>query len=477
MSKNYLAMMRDGEKLSLREQVAMIVKLSIPAILAQISSIVMQYIDASMVGKLGANDSASIGLVASSTWLLGGLCMAAGTGFTVSIAKRCGAKDEKGARNLVKIGLLFVIIFSTILMIISALISGYLPAWLGGNENIRNGASLYFYIFALSLPFVQLNSTAAGMVQCSGNMKVPGILEIIMCFLDVIFNALFIFPSHTYNIYGIKIHMIGAGLGITGAAIGTALAEGLTALTLLYFLLFKSKTLKPRKNEKMNDIIEEIKNSVKISLPVALEQFITCSSYIAFTKIVSPLGTIALAAHSFSITAESLCYMPGYGIGAAATTIIGQSIGARRYDMTKKLGWLTTMSGVLVMTASGVVMYIIAPYMIGVLTPDPEIQALGTMVLRIEAFAEPLYAASIVATGVFRGAGDTIVPSVINLISMWFVRIPMAAVLAGKYGLKGVWIAMCFELCIRGTLFIILLGTRFKKRAEEGTYIDRKKEM
>lgn len=468
--KPMLERMRNGEALTLSQQIKMIIQLSIPAILAQISSIVMQYIDASMVGRLGADDSAAIGLVSSSTWMFGGLCMAAATGFTVQIAKRTGANDTKGARNLVRLGLVCVTIFSMIMLVLGLSITWVLPYWLGGGEEICSKSSMYFLVYVLSLPVMQLNYTAAGMLQCSGNMKVPGILEIIMCVLDVLFNALLIFPSSVIGIFGVEVPFFGAGLGVMGAALGTALSELVITALLMYFLLIRSEHLHLRKNEKTVFSKTELLSAIKIAIPVGVEQIITCGAYIAFTRIVSPLGTIAIAANSFSITAESLCYMPGYGIGSAATTIIGQSIGAKRYDITKRLGWLTTFSGVAVMTLSGLLMYIIAPYMIALLSPDTQIQTLGAEILRIEAFAEPMYAASIVATGVFRGAGDTVVPSALALISMWGVRIPLAFVLSLSFGLQGVWFAMCIELCVRGLLFITLLATRFRKRAEKGLY-------
>ena len=187
----------------------------------------------------------------------------------------------------------------------------------------------------------------------------------------------------------------------------------------------------------------------------------------AFTRIVSPFGTASIAANSFAITAESLCYMPGFGIGVAATTVVGQCIGARRRDLGKRLGWIAVVLGMVIMCISGILMYIFAPQMIGILTPDEEIRELGIRILRIEAFAEPLYGASIVAAGVFRGAGETLLSSVLNLMSVWAVRIPMAAFLGARYGLKGAWIAMCTELCVRGTLFLIRLilwGSKEKKK-------------
>ena len=437
-----LGRMTDGESLSTREQVAMVARLSVPAILAQISVIVMQYIDAAMVGRLGSADSASIGLVSSTTWLMNGLCMAAGMGFTVRIAHAVGAS-----------------------------ISAFLPRWLGGEEVIRPGATAYFLVFALSLPFVQLNSTVAGMLQCSGNMKLPGLMEVVMCVLDVILNFLLIFPTRAVSLFGAEFTVWGAGLGVTGAALGTALSEVIVSGFLLWYLLCRSEKLRLRKGEPMTFTRGDLRATLKIAAPAAMEQFITCSAYIAFTRIVSPLGTIAIAAHSFSITAESLCYMPGYGIGSAATTVVGQSLGARRYDLTKRLARLSVWMGVIFMSLGGVLLYIFAPSIIGLLSPDPAVQELGAAVLRIEAFAEPMYAASIVATGAFRGAGDTVVPSVLNFVSMWIVRIPLACALSLSFGLSGVWTAMCIELCVRGILFIILLMTRFRRRADRGLYV------
>lgn len=458
-----LEKLRCGEELSLREQVMLTIHLSIPAIFAQISSIVMQYIDASMVGHLGADGSASIGVVASSTWLMGGLCAAASTGFTVQVAQRIGARDEKGARSIVRQGLAAVLFFSCVLMFAGILISGGLPVWLGADASICKNASGYFFVYACFLPILQLNSAAGGMLQCSGNMRLPSMLHIMMCFLDVIFNAILIFPAREIVISSgadIRIQLFGAGLGVTGAALGTALAELVTVCLMLYFLLVRSPMLHLRKNERLQWKADDLKQAVKIALPVGFEQVVMCGAQIMSTRIVAPLGTIAIAANSLSVTAESLCYMPGYGIGTAATTLIGQSIGAGRKDLTRRLGWLTTGLGMLVMTGSGLLLFFGAPFMIGLLTPDAAIRALGTQILRIEAFAEPMYAASIVASGVFRGAGDTLVPSFMSLFCMWAVRIPLSAFLAVSYGLQGVWVAMCVELCVRGVLFLIRLKGR-----------------
>lgn len=463
MKHDLLNDLREGRALSFGEQIRLIAQLSIPAIMAQLSHIVMQYIDASMVGRLGAEASASIGLMSSSTWLFNGLCTAAVTGFTVQVAQRIGAGEEKTARRIMHQAYVFAIGFAALLALAGAAISGALPVWLGGSETIRGGATSYFLIYALSLPFVQLNNVSGGMLQSSGNMRVPSVLHIMMCGFDVIFNMLLIFEETT--ILGLRIP--GAGLGVTGAALGTALAQVVTALIMSFFLLVRSPMLHLRRGEPLGFERAHLGRALKIGWPIALERVIMSGAQIVVTRIASPLGTIAIAANSFGVTAESLCYMPGYGIAAAATTLIGQSIGAKRKDLTRRLGVLTTALGMTVMTISGALMYVFAPVMIGIMSPDPEVVALGTSALRVEAFAEPLFAASIVVAGVFSGAGDTLISSVFNFVSRWLVRVPIAAFLAPRMGLVGVWVAMACDLSTCGILFLIRLkGDKWLKAAE-----------
>ncbi len=462
IKKDLLIGLRQGERLSSREQIMLILRLSFPAIMAQLSSIIMQYIDAAMVGQLGAEASASIGLVASSTWLFGGLCSAAVIGFTVQTAQAIGAGDHRRARDIMKTCYIFTTLFSLVLAVIGSLISPVLPRLLGGQPSVCKGATGYFLVYALSLPFVSLNHVSSGMLQASGNMKLPGILHVIMCALDVIFNRLLIYPSHKLG----NICIPGADLGLVGASLGTALSQLVVAGILTYCLLARSPMLHLRKKEPLVLSGKNLKRSIQISLPVAMEQCVSCGAHILFTGIVAPLGNIAIAANSFAITAESLCYMPGYGIGSAATTLIGQSVGAGRRDLTRRLGWLTTLLGTVIMGISGILLFVAAPWMMGLLSPDPQVVALGVKVLRIEAVAEAFYGASIVALGVFRGAGDTLIPSLMNLLSMWAVRLPLAAILAPGYHLPGVWFAMCLELCFRGIIFLIRLsGKRWHKKA------------
>ena len=451
-----LKRIRDGHTLTRGETLKLIIQLSIPSILAQISFTLMFFIDASMVGELGTNASASIGLVESSTWLFSSLTTAAAMGFSVQVAHFIGANDFKQARQVFRQGITSTLIFAIIFMSVCLLIADPLPYWLGGGSDIKHDSTWYFAIYSMAIPFMQMNILSSSMLKCSGNMKVPSIVSVFMCLSDVIFNSFLIFPTREIQFLGINLTMPGAGLGVPGAAIGSMLAIALSSIFLLTYTTKHSKMLSlSHEKGSFRPTRRIVINATKISTPMAGQCILMSGAQIASTMIVAPLGNIAIASNTFAITAESLCYMPGYGIGEAATTLIGQSLGAGHKKMTMSFARQLVLFGMAVMAIMGVFMYIAAPQMIGIMTPVEEIRELASYVLRIEAFAEPMFAASIVGYYVCLGAGDTLVPAFMNLGSMWLVRITLAASLAPSYGLKGVWVAMATELMIRGSIFIV----------------------
>ena len=436
-----LAYIREGRELTQSEKFRLIVSLSIPSILAQLSATVMFFIDAAMVGHLGAKASAAIGIVETTGWLLGGLASAANMGFSVQVAHAIGANDFKRARQVLRQSLVCGIIWALSITTIAISISSPLPYWLGGSAEIAHDATLYFAIFSAFGIFFQMEGLAGSMLKCSGNMKIPSALNILMCLMDVVFNYIFIYILE---------------MGVAGAAIGTGLAMVITALLMLYFLLYRSDILKlkgrPGSFRPKSDVVS---NAFRIGGPMGLQHILMGSAQVVSTVIVAPLGTVAIAAHSLAITVESLCYMPGFGIAEAATTLVGQSFGARKRQLTQSFANMSTGSGVIVMTLMGILMYVFAPELMALMTPVDEIIGIGAQCLRIEAFAEPMFAAAIVCNGVFIGAGDTLRPAIMSLLSMWGVRLTLAALLATTYGLPGVWVAMAIELTFRGFIFLV----------------------
>ena len=441
--KDLLAYIREGREMTQGEKLRLIVSLSIPSILAQISATVMFFIDASMVGHLGAKASAAIGIVETTGWLLGGLASAANMGFSVQVAHAIGANDFERARRVLRQSLVCCLLWAISMSLIAVAVSGPLPYWMGGSEEIAHDASLYFALIGVFGIFFQMEGLAGSMLKCSGNMKIPSILNILMCVMDVCFNYVFIYILD---------------MGVMGAAMGTGVAELITAGLMLYFLLVRSDMLhlkgRPGSFRPKSDVVG---NAFKIGAPMGLQHMLMGGAQIVSTLIVAPLGTVAIAAHSLGITVESLCYMPGYGIAEAATTLVGQGIGAGQKLLTRSFARMSVGLGIAVMTLMGILMWVFALELMGIMSPVEEVIALGTEVLRIEAWAEPMFAAAIVANGVFIGAGDTMIPAIMSLCSMWFVRLTLAASLAPKFGLKGVWTAMAIELTLRGSIFLTRL--------------------
>ena len=422
---------------TLAPQLRLVWQLSLPAILTQITTIAMQYIDSAMVGALGADASAAIGLVASSTWLFGGVTTAVSAGFSVQVAHRIGAGEDTEARTVVRHGLAAALTLAALLALLGLGICRQLPYWLGGGAEICADASAYFLTFSLMLPFSQLNSLTAGFLQCAGDMVTPSVLNAVMCGLDVVCNALLI--PH---------------FGVLGAGMGTALACALVSLAMGWCCCVRNAQLRLRRGETHAFRPEILKKAFRIGAPVAVQEIAMNGAMVASTMILAPLGAAAIAANSFAVTAESLCYMPGYGVGSAATTLVGRSVGAGDAAQARRYGNICTALGGALMGCTGLLMMIFCPFVFRLLTPVAEVRTLAAQVLRIGLLAEPLFGVSIAAAGALRGAGDTLVPSLLNLGSIWIVRLGLSLLLVGKLGLRGMWIAMAIELCVRGTLML-----------------------
>lgn len=443
-------LLRNGGTMTRGDKVRLVTLLSVPAMLGQLSSIIMQYIDAMMVGHLGASASASIGLVSTTTWLFGGLTASFGAGFSVQVAQRIGAKENDRARDILRQALILCFGFAAVISILCVSIHNALPVWLGGKPEVIAQASSYFLVWGLMMPVMQMLHLSNSMLRCSGTVLMPMIMGVAMCVLDIIFNCIFI-PLW----------------GVTGAALATAMAGTICAIVSLSYLLGWSKELRLRGHRGHWRIeMETLRKGLKISLPMAVEHVVFCGAQIVSTLIVAPLGTVAIAANAIGITVESLCYMPGYGIGDAATTLIGQSVGAKRRDLVRSFSVVTVIIGMLVMTFMGIIMYLFAHELMVFMSVDEAVQNVGAAALRIEAYAEPMYAASIVVYHVFVGMGDTLVPCIMNLSSIWLVRIPLAWWLASTMGLSGVWLAMCIELCVRGLIFLTRMQVKVISRKQ-----------
>ena len=451
---------------SLRARLSVVARMSLPATVAECAAMVMTCIDAAMIGRLGTADAAAVGLVATTAWLFGGICWAAVVGFSVPIAHAVGGGRDAEARAVLRQGVALLLAASLALAVAGAAVAPWLPGWLGGRGETARLAGRYFALCMAGVPFLQLTALFSAALQARGDMRTPGALGAQSCALDVLFNLLLIFPTRDWALpFGATLHLPGAGLGIAGAALGTALAQAVTALRLGRALLRRDPVLALRPGEPWRLSRRVVARAAALSAPVAFENVATNAAGVAVTAVVAPLGDVALAAHSFALTAESFCYMPSIGLRAAAQTMVGQALGAARRTLARSFAFLAAACGAAALAVGGALLWLAAPLLMGLFTRDPAILGAGAAALRTVAAAEPFFGIAIVAGGALRGAGDTFVPGLLNALGMWCVRVPLAALLAGRWGLRGVWTAIAAELVVRGGLFAARLrSSRWSRR-------------
>lgn len=434
------AQMRENKKIEFKDQLKIVILLSVPAILEQLVGTAMSYIDTAMVGSLGYKATAAIGVVASTTWLFGGICTAAVLGFSVQVAQYLGAGKNKLARQVVCQSILFNIIFGLCMALIVVGASFYLPTLLGADPSICKDATLYLAIVGAFIPFNMMAMLHSGMLRCSGNAVLPSLMNISMCVFDVLFNYFFIYILN---------------LKVAGAALGTGMAQLVVGFILMYIVVKKESSLRLLGDESWKFDKDILKNVVNLSIPAGLERVTLSLAQVVMTGVVSSMGAVSVAINYVAVSAEGLCYLPAYGIGGAATTLVGQSIGAKRKDMAKRFAYLTTLLSFVLVIVMSVILFAFAPFLASTLTNSQEVIDGASECLRIVSFSEPLFAISIVVMGALRGAGDSKRPFVLNALSMWGMRVLPIIIFTKRYGVIGVWITMTFELVFRGMIFFI----------------------
>ena len=394
-----------------------IMALAWPTMLEQLMQTAVQYIDTAMVGSLGTQATAAVGATTTINWLLGSTLLALGVGFLSFVSQACGSGDREKPAKAASQAVLATLVVGTLFTVLTLSCSQWIPVWMQVDPAIRELTGQYFFILYLPMLPRAASLVFGTLLRSVGDTKTPMRIGVMVNIINVVLNFLLIYPTDTY--WGITVP--GAGMGVIGAAIASAVAfaYGGIAITIA---LWKHPVISP-KGQSLKPDMSILKPCLKVALPNALQRFGTSLGYVAFAAMINSLGEISTAAHTIANTVESAFYIPGYGMQTAAATLAGNALGAKDEKKIRDLGRMILVIEVSLMILSGGALFAFAPQMMDLFSDDKLVIALGISVLRMVAISEPFYGVSIIIEGMLLGMGKTMIPFVCGIAGMWGVRI------------------------------------------------------
>lgn len=441
-------------------------KLAMPAIGEMLMQTLLGFADMAMVGTLGASAIAAIGLSDMPMMTAMSVFAAISVGTTALVARSIGAKQQEDANNIAKQSLIMSVIMTLIFTSLAIYLARPIVTLMGAQEDVIPLAEVYFRTVSFGLPFMIISMIMSGVLRGSGDTKTPMYINGLANIINIVGNFFMIFHSRIVEFTipllnkHVSLYIPGAGMGVEGAAISTSIARSIAGIIILWILISNRGAVKINIKEKLRLDIPIIKRIFNIGIPAAVEQFSMRFGQLMFSRIIASLGTVTFASHRITIIAESISFMPGFGFALAATTLVGQYLGAERPDLAEKSGFTAVKMAAIVMSVFGVVFFVWPDLFLQIFTRDKEILDSARWCLRIVAISQPFLAATMGFAGGLRGAGDTRWVLIITIIGVWGIRVTLAAifVFVFNWGLIGAWIAMSIDLIIRGTLYFF----RFK---------------
>jgi len=419
-----------------------IIALAWPTMLEQLLQTAVQYADTAMVGSLGTEATAAVGSTTTVNWLIGSTISALGVGFLAFISKAHGAKEYEKARHAVSQAVLTVLIAGSFFTLLTLAVSSFIPAWMQVEEHLHRVSSIYFAILYVPMLARTASIIFGTVLRAAGDTKTPMRVGLIVNLINVVLNFFFIYPTRHVNIFSVDILIPGAGWGVIGAAIASAVAFAaggifITAAVFRHpYISPRGYTLKPDKTILIP--------CLRVAAPNALQRFGTSLGYVVFAAMVNSLGDISTAAHTIANTVESAFYIPGYGMQTAAATLAGNAYGARDEKKLRELSKIILILEISLMIISGSALFLLAPQMMSLFSKDAQVILLGATVLRMVAVSEPFYGVSIVVEGMMQGMGNTVMPLICNITGMWCIRIVGTFIFTQIFnlGLVGAWACM-----------------------------------
>lgn len=406
-------------------------------------------IDMIMVGRLGAAAITSIGLTNQPIFLIMAVFQALNIGGIAVVSRSIGSKNHEEANSATRHLIVITALLSVILVTPAILSAVGIYRFMGADGEVVVTGINYFRIALLGIIVQNLSLSIAAVLRGSGDTKTPMIINVASNVANVIMNYLLIFGK-----LGLP------ALGVTGAGVATFLSRGLSFIILLVLICRGKGIIKLSIRKCLQWNGKMMRKLVRIGIPSAMEQFVLRSGNLIFVRVVAGLGTVVYAAHQVSLSILSMSFTTGMAFGMAASTLIGQSLGAEKRSLAEEYGKEVRYLGSIVSTAIGVVFFIFSRQIVGLFSNDPDVISNASFVLKMIAFIQPFQSSQLIYAGALRGAGDTKWPLYSTLAGIWGIRITMAFIFVKFFnlGLRGAWLAICIDQIIR----YIILYWRFK---------------
>jgi putative MATE family efflux protein len=428
-------------------------QLAWPAVALNSLQVVNSLLDSAFVGHLQPAALTAYGGAINVLFLMFSLAMALGTSATALVSRAYGADRHEELRQAARqcVSLALVGGFA-LLGVAIAMAPGASRLLLPPDDPEAISLMIRFLgLWATSIPALYLIQVLAGSLRGVGDTKSPMVISGIQILLHIVLNFILIFPPRDM---GNGIVIPGFDMGLMGAALSMSISAWFAAIV---YLLFTGRTPIGEQWRIQIPIRNWVNRILKIAIPAATMSILRVLSMAAFTIILrfTPQASEAIGGMRVAFSVEGIMFMPSFGLSMAAAALVGQSLGMGRPDRAEKLAWTAAHYAAAVTLALVVPIFVGADYIANLMIKDqPEYAYQAALLVRYLCVTEVFFAYAMVVIGAMQGAGDTVRPLWITIVSAWILRVPLAFLLALPFGFGsvGAWIAMSVTQAIQGIL-------------------------
>jgi len=413
-----------------------VILLAIPMVLELAMESVFILVDIFWVSRLGAEAIAAVGLTEAVLTLLYAIAIGLSMGTTALVARRIGEGDHRAAR-CVAAQTLWLALGASLVIGVAGIVHGErILRAMGASEGVvATGGAQYMRIMlggSATIVFVfMINAIFRG----AGNAVVAMRALWIANGVNLVLDPLLIFGVGPFP-----------ELGVAGAAVATNTGRAIGVIYQLVCLSRAGPHLSLRRSDLRFDA-RTMFGLLRVGMGGVLQFSIATSSYLLLMRIVARYGSEAVAGFTIAVRLIEFTFLPAWGLGNAAATLMGQNLGAGQPDRAAASAWRAAAYNALFLTSVGLVFVAFAGPLTGVFTSDPGVARHAVDCLRYVSYAYGLYAIGMVLTQAFNGAGDTDTPTVISFVCLWLLQLPLAVVLSGRFelGPRGIFVAMAIS--------------------------------